>query len=121
MVPLRTLSLLDVSAASGLVADGERIYVVADDDLGLHVYSRDGAPVGKLALFGGELPIEKDERKRLKPDLEALFVLGPELLCAVGSGSRPNRNLGALIPLLVPGGVVEIDLGGMYAAMARDV
>ncbi len=121
MVPLRKLCDLDVSAASGLVAAGGRIYVVADDDLALHVYGRDGVAEGKLPLFPGELPDEHAQRKVEKPDLEALFVLGPELLCALGSGSRPNRNVGVIIPLLVPDAVERVDLGGLYEAMARQV
>jgi len=121
VVPLGKLCDLDISAASGLVALGGRIYVVADDDLALHAYRRDGAPEEKTPLFPGELPGDQAQRKAEKPDLEALFVLGPELLCAVGSGSRPSRNVAVIIPLLVPGEVERIDLAGLYEAMGRQV
>jgi hypothetical protein len=94
-----------LSAASGLVCANGRAYVVADDEHHLAVY-RDLASPGELhRIAPGDLPAPKKARKRLKPDLEALLLLPPvrvggrSALLAFGSGSRPNRHRGVVIPL----------------------
>lgn len=95
-----------LSAASGLVQVGSRAYVVADDELHLGVFSTEKPELGRLIrIFGGVLPDDAAERKRQKPDLEALTLLPPfenfrhGALLALGSGSRPNRGRGALLGL----------------------
>ena len=112
---------LHVSAASGLVCIGSTLYVVADDELHLGVFSTTEPEPGDLIrLIEGTLPDIKAERKRRKPDLEAL-VLIPAFrnfphgaLLALGSGSRPNRCRGALLGLDANGAVCgsprELDL-----------
>ncbi|MBP1861665.1 DUF6929 family protein [Rhizobium herbae] len=123
-----------ISAASGLVCIGPIAYVVADDELHLGVFSTSVPEPGRLIrLFEGALPDIKDERKRQKPDLEAL-VLVPAFqgfphgaLLAFGSGSRPNRCRGALLSLdrlgAVCGSSHELDmspiLGPLYDAFAE--
>lgn len=95
-----------LSAASGLVCVGTTVYVVADDELHLGVFSKDLNEPGRLVrLFDGVLPDIKRERKQQKPDLEALAII-PAFenfphggLLALGSGSRPNRGRGALLRL----------------------
>jgi hypothetical protein len=93
-----------ISAASGLVATKQALYVVADDELHLGVFGADANKPGKLLrLFEGTLPDAKDERKRVKPDLEALTALPPSAalpsggLLALSSGSTLARNKGAFI------------------------
>ena len=64
--PLRTLTLLEpsrpgrpahVSAASGLVRVGERLYVIADDENHLAAFPRHGTQPGSLVrIFAGTLP-----------------------------------------------------------------
>lgn len=95
-----------LSAASGLVQVGSKAYVVADDELHLGVFPIDEAGPGHLIrIFDGALPDDKTERKRQKPDLEALALLPPFEgfphggLLALGSGSRPNRGRGVLLGL----------------------
>jgi hypothetical protein len=95
-----------LSAASGLICVGSTAYVVADDELHLGVFSSSGlAPGHLIRLFDGALPDDKVERKRQKPDLEALalvpaFADFPHgALLALGSGSRPNRGRGVLLGL----------------------
>jgi hypothetical protein len=95
-----------LSAASGLVRVGDRLYVVADDELQLGVFSVNGSEPGELlTVLPGRLPDAKLQRKAAKADLEALTRL-PALpgfpygaLLALGSGSKPNREMGALIEL----------------------
>jgi hypothetical protein len=90
-----------VSAASGLVRTGRRIYVAADDERELAVFPAEGDAAGRLVRFlPGELPADPDQRKRHKPDVEALALLPshPEApggaLLALESGSKPNRRGG---------------------------
>lgn len=108
-----------LSAASGLVCTNGRVYVVADDEHHLAVF-RDRAGPGELhRLFAADLPSDKKARKRRKPDLETLLWLPMRsALVALGSGSRPNRSIGVLIPLGAGGeplaDVVSFDLQPLY-------
>lgn len=114
-----------LSAASGLVVCGARLYVVADDALCLAQFDLDGAAPGRLIpLIAGALPQDAAQRKRVKPDFEILLTLpaaqGTRLL-ALGSGSTGQRMRGAIIDL--PGEreaatVRMIDLAPLYAALA---
>lgn len=122
---VRTLSLASghLSAASGLVCVGSQMYVVADDEHLLGVFGPEGA--GRLQrLFDGDLPVQAKARKAAKPDLEALVQLPPWRDCphgallALGSGSSPQRQRGALLALNAAGGlqgpVQELDLSSLY-------
>ncbi|NRF68175.1 hypothetical protein HLB44_14370 [Aquincola sp. S2] len=116
-----------VSAASGLVCHAGRVFVVADDEHHLAVFDDASAPGRLLPLFEGALPADATERKRVKPDCEALLQLPPwgaaphGALLAWGSGSRPQRERGALLRLDragAPAGAAEvIDLSGLIAPL----
>jgi hypothetical protein len=121
-----------VSAASGLVAVGPWLYVVADDALHLAVFPREGtAPGRSLQLFPGELPLEHRARKAAKPDLEALCLLPPfegcpaGALLAIPSGSTAERQRGALLPLTAEGVLTgetrPVDFTSLYAQLTREV
>lgn len=114
-----------LSAASGLVQVGPRLYVVADDELALGRFDRHGdAPGTLMTLFDGALPDSHGARKAAKPDLEALALLPARpahpfgALMAFGSGSRPNRQRAAWLALTAHGKVDEpprsVDLGPLY-------
>ena len=118
-----------LSAASGLVRAGHYLHVVADDEhhlgtLDLH------ASVGELELLrfrGGDLPWDKHDRKRLKPDLEALALLPPapgwphSALLALGSGSQPQRQHAFLMALRQDGRATAparaLDFSALYAPL----
>ena len=115
-----------LSAASGLVRAGRFFYVVADDELHLGVFHATDAKAGHLVrLFGGELPAPAQERKARKPDLEALATLPAfagyphGALLALGSGSKRNRRLGALLALDAQGEAGDTpqvcDLSGLFS------
>ena len=138
---LRTLSLdpathprgrAFLSAASGLVRVRDRFFVVADDALHLGVFDAGGsAPLRLVRLFDGDLPESAKQSKKLKPDLEALVLLpalksgSPGTLLALGSGSRPNRFVGAMLRLDdngdVTGDAESVDLGPLYRSVAARV
>jgi hypothetical protein len=138
LTPLRELMLSTpsragrppfLSAASGLIEFGPYLYVVADDELQLGRFPVNGpAPGELLRLLPGELPDSYADRKALKPDFEVLVRLPPiddgasATLLALGSGSKPNRDIGALISLAADGRAIglprSIDLSGIYRALA---
>ncbi len=110
------------SAASGLVCAHGRAYVVSDDEHHLAVFRDLHSPGALHRILAGDLPQSKKARKQLKPDLEALLLL-PGLhhhgaLVAFGSGSRPNRDTGIVIPLSARGApssrVQRFDLKPLY-------
>jgi len=116
MIALEPIATLGVSAASGLVRRGDELFVVADDELALARYGLDGAPRGSLRLFDGELPRAHAQRKRAKPDLEALVDLEDGRMLALGSGSTEQRARGALIE----GDAVRVvDLRPLYDVLAQ--
>ena len=142
MIPLTKIRVLDLadagdcvsprhlSAASGLVCAGSSMYVVADDELHLGVFPAAEARPGRLVrLFDGELPTGKAERKRRKPDLEAITQLPAfanypyGALLALGSGSERNRRRGALLRLdargCIDGKPQLIDFSNMFTALDR--
>lgn len=95
MIPALALSLvakLDVAAASGICQRGDRLYVLADDELALGVYDLAGRPRHPIALVEGVLPDDHAARKAAKPDFEALLSLPDGSLLALGSGSTPARR-----------------------------
>jgi hypothetical protein len=121
-----------VSAASGLVRVRDFFYVVADDELSLGVFPVAGNAPGKLIrLLAGELPLDRDERKRKKPDFESLTFLPPfgrykhGALLVVGSGSRERRERWVLLPFDEHGAdenrIRVIDAAHVYAAIAKEV
>jgi hypothetical protein len=122
---------LHLSAASGLVRAGSLLYVIADDELQLGVFSAaDTSPGTLVRLFPGELLASKEERKAAKPDLEALVRLpafsgyASGALLALGSGSRRNRRRGALLPL-APDGTISgaaslVDLSPLLAPLESE-
>jgi hypothetical protein len=138
---LRTLTLerppsperrAHVSAASGLVRAGDRLYVVADDENHLGIFPSSGNAPGSLArLLAGTLPGEPGERKRRKPDFESLALLPPfaghahGALLALGSCSTPNRCRGVLAGLDARGQLesarTEIDLAPLREGLASRI
>lgn len=111
-IPLRWISDLKiegptptgVKAASGLVKSGDSFFVIADDELSLFQFSFDGSTkMYSLSLSEGTLAIDPKERKRQKPDWEALVKIEiknhPDVLLAIPSGSTENRMSGAFVLL----------------------
>lgn len=121
-----------LAAGSGLVAVGDFLYIVADDELHLGCFERSSDAAGRLLrLFPGELPSGHVERKAAKPDLEALVLLPTfanyphGALLAVPSGSTPQRCRGVLLRLNAQGAVIdtaqELDFSGLYIALAAQI
>jgi hypothetical protein len=120
-----------LSAGSGLVAAGRYLYVIADDELHLGVFPARGRAPGALVRFrAGRLPLRKKERKRRKPDYEAIVALPPferfpaGALLVLGSGSRPSRRKGVLVALGADGAIASrpriVDLAPLYRPIERE-
>ena len=126
--PIRDLTIEDdrfIAAGSGLVHTGGFIYVIADDEPELGVFPAEGDAPGRLARFlPDELPADPQERKRRKPDVEALALL-PGGLMAFGSGSKPSRRRGVWWALDDAGALAGeprgCDVGPLYETLARDI
>lgn len=118
VISIDRVATLDVAAASGLVLRGGELIVIADDELALSRYDRAGAPRGRVPLFAGSLPAERQARKRSKPDLEALAELPDGRLIAFGSGSAPARDRAALVSADLTH-VIELNLAPLYEALRR--
>lgn len=121
-----------LSAASGLVQAGDWLYVVADDELHLGKFSTEENTVGELyRCFPGELPINVEERKAEKPDIEVLTLIpmlhnrSQQALLAMGSGSKKNRCRSAMIPLdhkgNISGPAEIIDLSRFYEFLNKEI
>lgn len=113
-----------LSAASALVQAGPWLYLVADDEQHLGMLSAAGdasRPVELKRLVPGDLPQDKGQRKKKKPDLEALVRVASHQLLALGSGSRLQRERGFLQMLDAqyrPAGEARaIDLSPLYAPL----
>jgi hypothetical protein len=137
LAKLRTLDLetpssagrpAHLSAASGLVRVGRWLYVVADDELHLGVFSAESAAPGRLMrVFPGELPLPPAERKASKPDFEAITLLPASAeyphgaLLALGSGSKAQRRKGVVLGLSSQGETTsaarECDFSGILGAL----
>ena len=121
-----------VSSASGVVRRGDFVYVIGDDLLSLAVFRASRPSPGELRqVFPGELPVEEDERKAEKPDLEALTVLPPShgspygTLLGLGSGSGEGRDRAFAWALEPDGGLrgdpQVVDLGPLYELLSGEV
>ena len=120
-----------LAAASGLVRRGDRLYVVADDEVALGVFDAEERRPGRLLPLADEdLPVDHDERKAAKPDLEALCQLPPSsrwpdgALLALGSGATHRRDRGwvwALEGAELAGGPIEISLSPGYEVLRDEI
>jgi hypothetical protein len=124
-----------LSAASGLVRRGRRLVVVADAELqlGLFEEAADGAspaaPGTLMRLLQDELPQDRSEPKKARPELATLALLPPlpgcpaGALLALGSGFGAHRKTGVLAVLDVQGApngrMASVDLAALYAPLRK--
>jgi hypothetical protein len=129
VIPAVGAQIAHLSAASGLLRAGSFLYVVADDELHLGVFRTTNRGPGELVrLFDGLLPSVKADRKRQKPDLEALTLLPPSpahphgAMLALGSGSTDRRHRGAVLGLDAQGALSGapkiVDLSPLFSRLS---
>lgn len=116
--PIQTLK--NMFAASGLVKIGSIFYVIADDDFSIGIVE-ENKEVALVPLIQGVLPKDHKERKKLKPDWEALTLLRENDqatgLLAVPSGSKPNRQTGSFMSLDMGLAGVAVDFSQVYSSL----
>ncbi|RDV06172.1 hypothetical protein DXH95_01670 [Sphingorhabdus pulchriflava] len=106
-----------LSAASGMVRFGNRIFVVADDDV--HLATFNGSDAGRLiGLLPDALPHDAKARKKAKPDFEILLALDGNRLLALGSGSTERRMRGVIVDVYKPSPTILLDLTPLIAAIS---
>jgi hypothetical protein len=114
-----------ISAASGVVRRGAFAYVIGDDELAIGVFDLSTDRPGRLRrALAGELPTDDADRKREKPDLEALTAVPPFAgaahggLLGLGSGSTEDRDRGFFWPFGADGSLEgehrEVDFAALY-------
>ena len=120
-----------LAAASGLLQVKEYLYVVADDENHLGIFSSEQpAKAGtSLTLLEGVLPDEYEERKAAKPDFEALILLPAfeqykhGALLALGSGSKKKRRQGVVLGLDIHGAINTephiVDFSELYEVLKQ--
>lgn len=120
-----------LAAASGLLQVKEYLYVVADDENHLGIFSSEQpAKAGTtLTLLEGVLPDEYEERKAVKPDFEALILLPAfeqykhGALLALGSGSKKKRRQGVVLGLDIHGAINTephiVDFSELYEVLKQ--
>jgi len=141
LTKLRDLDLYDspddgmpphVASASGVVRRGDFVYVIGDDLLQVAVFQVAGVEPGTLRrVFAGDLPDDRKQRKKEKPDLEGLTALPPVEgepaggLLGLGSGSNPHRDRGFFWSFAADGSLAgqprAIDLHPVYNAVRREL
>jgi hypothetical protein len=124
LLQLEFLKHLKFSACSGLIQIKNLFFTISDDQLALEIFSQISSDHSFFQLIPGQLPAEPRERKKLKPDFEALafiedirfFPFGA--LLAIPSGSTPNRSQGALLVFgkdqELPSEAVVVDFSLLY-------
>ena len=119
--PIRELD--KIFGASGLVKIDDIFYVIADDDLSLGIIEPNKEIIF-IPLVSGTLPKNYKERKKVKPDWEALTLvsktdLATEIL-AVPSGSKAHRQMGSFIALNDEGVIsMQVDFSKVYSVLER--
>jgi hypothetical protein len=111
-----------LSAASGLVRLGERLYVVADDEPAIAVFDPGRRPLAGdlVALDETPLPADHAERKAAKPDLESLCLLPDGVLFTLGSGATEQRERAWLFRPDDREGE-EVSLAELYATLRAEL
>ena len=120
-----------VAAASGLAILDGTVYVIADDEAYLAIFTDMAQSPGTTAPFlDVEVPSDATERKKHKPDLESLTPLdafGPFAhggLIALGSGSKKDRHHGAFAIFEADGSVrstIQLDSARLMEELNRRI
>jgi len=117
MIDARILTHLEVSAASGLVVDGDGLWIIADDVPALLRHDLEGRLLKRIPFEGSWNSTQHHLPKTTKPDVESLLLLPDGDLLALGSGSRPSRCRGFRLDRQHD--IRPVDLSPLYASLAN--
>lgn len=122
-----------VSAASGLVQIGDTLVVALDDEHHIGLFPRGGSGAGRaVRILPGDLPASSAERKRRKPDLEAVVRIDrddpddADIVVAFGSGSAAHRSRAVVLTITDDGDLgaahgAVLDLDALYSGLRTEV
>lgn len=113
---------LPVFAASGLVISSGKYFIISDDEVSL-LYGTPGKRFETLKIWEHDLPDDPKERKKVKPDLECLYLDGQELYL-IPSFSKKNRDQGAVAKLGENGKITALktlDLSELRKNLSKEV
>lgn len=107
-----------ISSGSGIEKWQDKIYIVGDDSNFLFELDNDWEIRNTIRLF--DRPTDKQLRisKQIKPDLEAVTLVPPSHLLAMGSGTLPElRDVGILLNLASPDELEYLNFNDMYETL----
>lgn len=117
-----SLRLSEISSASSLLNLNDRVFLCCDDQYSLYELQNEKRWIQYNWANSPPLPMGPQERKKLKPDFEAL--LGPTIddnsILLVPSGSKNNRTK-ALKFDLVSNMLSPFDMSDFYIKLAKEV
>lgn len=119
---LNQLRSLPLNAASGIVRLHDRYYVVSDNETGLFAFDRAWAAEPLfIPLFPAITTDDPKERKKQKPDLEAILAIESQRsILTLPSGSTENRMTGAYLNLDGRRDIAMIDCRPLYEKLLNE-
>lgn len=116
---LEKIRLDELPGASGIALQQGRYWVIGDDSRTCQLYNKNFKLIDTVVVPSMAPFITKNGRvpKDLKADLEALVVINDFEVLAVGSGSRPPREIAVRIRGNKPYTVEEFTLSKFYRAL----
>lgn len=116
---LRLQFLEGIPSASGIAARGNHYYVIGDDSPFLFLLDPDLKIISKILIYPLEEGMEGDVfSKPIKPDFEAIEIIGDREILIFGSGSlSPYRNRFIRIPLDDMLAMESYDLSDLYGRL----
>ena len=112
---LQTKILDAIPSGSGIEKWQDKIYIIGDDSNYLFELNNQWEITNSIQLFDRPTDEKKRIIKRIKPDLEAMTLVPPSHLLALGSGSLPElRDVGVLMNLAAPDELEYLNFNDMY-------
>lgn len=108
--------IIGIGSASGLLFNGNSLYLISDNSNILYNYNMDTKTLEKTTLVPGTDASVENMAKKDKPDFEAITANGDELYL-FGSGSTDRRNTIAHINIKTKEVLPVIDATDLYLAM----
>ncbi len=107
-----------IPSGSGIEKWQDKIYIVGDDSNFLFELNNDWELTKAIRLF--DRPTDENERimKPIKPDLEAVTLVPPSHLLAMGSGTLPElRDVGVLLNLAAQDELEYLNFNEIYETL----
>jgi hypothetical protein len=105
----------NIPSGSGIEKWQDKIYIIGDDSNFLFELNNHWKIINTIQMFDRPTNAEKRIVKKIKPDLEAMTLVPPSHLLAIGSGSLPEvRDVGVLINLAAQDELEYLNFNDMY-------